>query len=191
MIRAVLNDRPATEIRYDPGLRRRAGVLVPLLPEGGECTVVMIKRTDTVQHHKGQISFPGGGVEQEDHTPRETALREAEEEIGLRRQDVEILGRLDDAVTLTSNYIVHPYVGLVPADYAFAINRSEVKKVIRVPLQVFHPENAAARRSEVRYRGASYPTEGYAFDGEVIWGATARIMQNLVEILFGSLNIGH
>lgn len=156
---------------------------MPLSPADGMLSVIMIKRTETVLHHKGQISFPGGGVEEKDRSPEDTALREAEEEIGLRRQDVEILGRLEDTLTLTSNYIVHPYVGLVPPDYAFAVNPAEVERVIHVPLHVFHPENVAARRSEVLYRGANYRTEGYAFDGEVIWGATARIMENFMSIV--------
>jgi 8-oxo-dGTP pyrophosphatase MutT (NUDIX family) len=143
----------------------------------------MIKRTETVEQHKGQISFPGGGVEAVDASPEETALREAEEEIGLRREDVEILGRLDDAMTLTSNYIVHPFVGLVPSRYAFTLNQAEVARLIRVPLEIFHPANLGARRSEVHYRGASYATEGYAYDGDVIWGATARIMENFMTLV--------
>jgi len=144
-----------------------------------------------VEAHKGQISFPGGRIEEEDGSPLETALREADEEIGLTRKDVTVLGRMDDARTVSSNYIVHPFVGLIPYPYEFKTSVREVKELLDVPFQVFLSANSADENTPVVYGGATYRGLAYRYKGEVIWGATARIMRNLVEILSGSLNIGH
>jgi 8-oxo-dGTP pyrophosphatase MutT (NUDIX family) len=162
---------------------RHAGVLVPLLRENGACKILLIKRTNRVETHKGQISFPGGKVEKEDRSSKETALRETQEEIGVLREDVRILGRVDDAVTLTSNFVIHPFVGALPYPYEFVLNRDEVKRVITVPLEVFGRNSAEARRDFVQYEGRTYRTAAYEYEGDVIWGATARILENFMDIV--------
>ena len=96
-----------------------AGVLIPLFRENGKYKILFTKRTDMVEHHKGQISFPGGGVEKDDRSVMETALRETQEEIGLMKEEVEILGRTDDILTLVSNFVITPFVGLIPFPYDF------------------------------------------------------------------------
>jgi len=133
-----------------------------------------------VEAHKGQISFPGGRVDKRDGSLMETALREANEEIGLRRKDVEILGRTDDMRTMSSNYIVHPFAGFIPYPYDFRINSNEVEALLTVPLEIFLDRGSTM---PVEYQGATYQGFTYTYGGAVIWGATARIMQNLVDIL--------
>jgi len=162
---------------------RPAGVLLPLLEEGGVCKVLFTKRTDSVEHHKGQISFPGGAVDKRDTSIEETVLRETYEEIGLSEKDIEILGRIDDALTVASNYVIHPLVGMVRSMDDLAINRAEVKRVITVPLSLFHGTDSEKRQYSVEYEGVIYETPAYEYGTDLIWGATARMMENFMEII--------
>jgi 8-oxo-dGTP pyrophosphatase MutT (NUDIX family) len=182
-IRRVLSCRTPKLIEDKQARHRHAAVLIPLFRDKGEYRILLTKRTDTVESHKGQISFPGGRVDEEDASLLDTALRETQEEIGLPRQSVEVLGRMDDARTMASDYIVHPFVGVIPYPYAFALSAQEVKKLIRVPFSLFL---APEKSIPVEYGGRTYQSPAYTYDGEVIWGATARIMRNLVEILLSS-----
>ena len=162
---------------------RPAGVLLPLLEEGGVWKVLFTKRTDNVEHHKGQISFPGGAVDKEDASIEETVLRETYEEIGLSREHVEILGRIDDVLTMASNYIVHPFVGRITNLNDLVINRAEVERVVKAPLSLFHRANPEKRRYSVEYEGVIYETPAYEYGKDLIWGATARMMENFMEII--------
>ena len=162
---------------------RPAGVLLPLLEEGGVCKVLFTERTDSVEHHKGQISFPGGAVDKRDASIEETVLRETYEEIGLAEKDIEILGRIDDALTVASNYVIHPLVGMVMSIDDLTINRAEVKRVIMVPLSLFHDAGSEKRRYPVEYDGVTYETPVYKYREYTIWGATAGIMENFMEII--------
>lgn len=186
-IKSALANRTPVCIESGDGSYRQSAVLIPLFEAGGEYRLLFTKRTNKVESHKGQISFPGGGVDKEDGSLEETALREAYEEIGLRREDVTILGRTDDAVTMASSYIVHPFVGLIPYPYDFRISPREVAKLIEVPFRVFLPDGAGDRILPIQYEGGTYESLSYVYDGEVIWGATARIMKNLIELLSNSI----
>jgi 8-oxo-dGTP pyrophosphatase MutT (NUDIX family) len=179
-IQALLSRRTPRLIEDLEGLYRRGSVLIPLLRDRGEYKVLFTKRTDTVEVHKGQMSFPGGRIDEGDCSLLDTALRESEEEIGLLRRAVTVLGRIDDVLTLSSNYIIHAFVGQIPYPYPFRPNSGEVDKVIEVPLGLFFE---GERSLPVEYAGRVYENLAYTFDGEVIWGATARIMRNFVEIL--------
>jgi 8-oxo-dGTP pyrophosphatase MutT (NUDIX family) len=185
-IQEILATRNPKRIEEGRASLIHAAVLIPLFAEEGESRVLFIQRTETVQAHKGQISFPGGGIEADDRTPEEAALREAREEVGLREPDVNILGRIDEAQTLTSNYLIHPFVGWIPHPYDFQPSADEVKGIITAPLRHFFDPNALHEAYSVAYGGRTYPTPAYIHDGDVIWGATARIMTNLVEILKGA-----
>lgn len=189
IIRDLLNSRPRKAIEEHGASLRRAAVLIPLFKTSSEYRVLFTKRTDTVDAHKGQISFPGGKVEDEDASPLETALREADEEIGLSRKDVTVLGRMDDARTLSSNYIVHPFVGLIPYPYDFNTSVQEVRELIEVPFQVFLSGDPAGENTPVVYEGVTYQSLAYYHRGEVIWGATARIMRNLVDLVKRKLDL--
>ncbi len=189
IIRDLLNSRPRKAIEEHGASLRRAAVLIPLFKTASEYRILFTKRTDTVDEHKGQISFPGGKIEDEDASPLETALREAEEEIGLSRKDVTVLGQMDDARTLSSNYIVHPFVGLIPYPYDFKTSVQEVRELIEVPFQVFLSGDSAGGNTPVVYEGVTYQSLAYDHRGEVIWGATARIMRNLVDLVKGKLDL--
>ena len=180
LIREALKDRTPQVIENKDSLLRHAAVLIPLFQDRDDHKILFTQRTQKVEAHKGQISFPGGRIDEKDRTLLETALREAYEEVGIRRKDVTVLGRIDDMRTVASNYIVHPFVGLIPSSYSFVISKDEVERLITVPFRIFF-ENGSVM--SVNYEGRLYEGLAYTYDGEVIWGATARIMNNLVGIV--------
>jgi 8-oxo-dGTP pyrophosphatase MutT (NUDIX family) len=161
---------------------RRAAVLVPLSATGAGLTVILTRRTDRVPTHKGQISFPGGGFQAADGELGVTALREAEEEIGLRPGDVSLVGRLDDTLAAVSGHVVRPFVGLIPHPYSFRPDPYEIAEVLQVPLA---PLLAGAEfRAEVRERdGQPHTVYFYEWERQTIWGLTARILKQFVELL--------
>ena len=163
-----------------PGLVR-AAVLIPLFEKNGEYHVLLTRRTERVSHHKGQISFPGG---RQDHGEDllATALREAKEEMGIEEKDVCILGELDDMCTFSSDFCIAPFVGLIPYPYPFKINRHEIEEILEVPLSVFLDESKF--REELRSRnGELVPVYFYEHDAHTIWGATARMLKQLTDLI--------
>lgn len=159
-----------------------AAVLVPVYPRNGELHVIFTKRTQFVTRHKGEISFPGGAFTLEDADLVTTALRETHEEIGVRPEDVEVIGQLDDLITV-SDFRVTPYVGVIRrSPYEFIANAFEVETIIEVP--VSHLLDKANIVWERRLRnGREVEVQGYAFEEHVIWGATAGILRQLLELL--------
>ena len=125
-----------------------AAVLVPLFYKEDEYNLLLTERTDTVRDHKGQISFPGGARELADLTLLDTALRESKEEIGLDAGAVEVLGELDETLTLHTNYLVSPFVGVIPWPYQFKIDPKEVKQIIEVPLPALLDKNNLYHETE-------------------------------------------
>jgi 8-oxo-dGTP pyrophosphatase MutT (NUDIX family) len=182
-IKEILLQREPRRIHTGGNSLRHAGVLLPLLEREGNILVLLTKRTDNMEHHKGQISFPGGAVEEEDRSFQETALRETREEIGLSKEFIEILGSIDDTLTLVSNFLIHPYVGFVRSGCTYSINPAEVDRVLEVPLFVFHPRYARMKNYTFEEDGKSFQAPGYMYKGDVIWGATARIMDNFMHIV--------
>lgn len=159
-----------------------AAVLVPLFVREDTLHVVLTKRTDNVRTHQGQISFPGGAWEPGDVSLRETALREAQEEVGLRPQDVEILGVLDDTPTAVSGFIVRPFVAIVPHPYEFVQDVAEVAGLLSPQLDVF--ADPQRRRVEIRERdGVRYPLYFFDVENDIVWGATARMLVSLTDLL--------
>lgn len=181
-IKEILEGREPKRINAATGQYRYASVLIPLLDEGGCCRVLFTKRTQTVEHHKGQISFPGGAVEPGDSSNLQTALRETYEEIGVLKEDVEVLGRIDDTVTMASNFIIQPFVGFIPHPYEFVLNPAEVERLLSVPLEYLLNSGSKPREKLIEFEGKDYWTLTYEYDGEVIWGATARVVQNFMEV---------
>ncbi len=161
------------EIPVKPSTRLKcAAVLVPLVFSGGEWHLLFTRRTDRVQSHKGQVSFPGGACDDGETMPEQTALRETEEEIGVQREDVTVLGRLSQLITITS-YRVTPVVGVIPFPYAFKVANIEVARVFTIPLLWLSDRNnywefilRDSDRSLITY---------HPYDGELLWGATARM----------------
>lgn len=163
----------------------RAAVLVPLFQKGDRYHVLFTKRTNRVKHHKGEISFPGGVVDEGDEDVEATALREIFEEIGLPGENMEILGKLDDAVTISSAYLITPIVAEIAYPYPFSINEDEIEELIEIPLEAFLEED---RWKEEIYTNGGKRILSYRFEheGGIIWGATARIMWQFLDILFGN-----
>ena len=168
----------------EPGGYRPAAVLIPLYEKGGKCYLVVTRRTETVNYHKGQISFPGGTEHSDDGTLLDTALRECWEEIALRPEDVEVLGELDDMPTYTTNFIISPFVGMIPYPYDLKANPEEVQEIISVPMEVLLDRRNF--REEPQYvDGVLVAQYFYHYGDQVIWGATARILKQFLEVVFG------
>lgn len=170
---------PAIKPEWDV---RPAAVLVPLYLDGGEWHVLFTQRTELVETHKGQVSFPGGRVDPGDTSRVDTALREAEEEIGLRREDVSVLGQLDELLTVTQ-YHITPIVGLFPWPYQFVLSTTELSEVFGAPLAwLADPDNLEVQMREPIVPGRKIPVYYLHYQGYTIWGATARMLLNLIEV---------
>jgi 8-oxo-dGTP pyrophosphatase MutT (NUDIX family) len=159
----------------DPRLRRAAVLLLLYPGPGDEETLLFIRRTETVSSHRGQIAFPGGGVEPGDPDPVTAALREAHEEVGLDPTGVQVLGTLPEVYTVVSSYLITPVVGQALLRPTFVPNPAEVAELIEVPL--------AGLRDPAIHRTETHPTPRgpvvvhyYQYGPYNIWGATARIL---------------
>jgi 8-oxo-dGTP pyrophosphatase MutT (NUDIX family) len=160
----------------------QAAVLVPLFLAGEipEPHVVLTRRRADLRRHAGEISFPGGRQDAQDADLQTTALREAEEEIGLAREQVGVLGTLPTTSTFATNYAIHPFVGEIPAGIAWRLSAKEVDAVLELPLERLR---AARSTAEIERRGIQFQTDAYVLEEHVIWGATARILEHLLERL--------
>ena len=159
---------------------REAAVLIPIVG-GASPSLIFTVRTDTVRSHKGQISFPGGSKDPGDPSLREAALREAEEEIRLDPSLVEILGELDTFPTFVSGYVVTPFVGWIADEPSLTPNPAEVARVLEVPLDELSDEIRLDPGFELA--GRTYPTEAWVWRDHVIWGVTARIVRQFLEVM--------
>ena len=179
VIRRILAENPKKTIS-DSSLSP-AGVLLLLYPKDGEYCVLLNKRTDQVEHHKGEISFPGGSKDAKDATLLDTALRETHEEMGIRPEDVEVLGQVDDTPTST-NFLITTTVGTIPYPYDFNPSELEVAQVLEVPLSALMDDET--RRDEVRIVDDDLDhTPSYAYQGHLIFGATARVLSRFLKLL--------
>jgi 8-oxo-dGTP pyrophosphatase MutT (NUDIX family) len=169
---------------YEEGSLKCAAVLIPLVWQEDEWHLVFTRRTDTVEHHKGQVSFPGGGCEVGEVTPEATALREAWEEIGVKPESVRLLGRMNEVITIT-RYQVTPVVGIIPWPYQVALEPSEVVRLFTIPLLwLAGQSNWNEQTVAVGGMLAPIPVVRYKpYDGEILWGITARITHNFLSVL--------
>jgi len=157
-----------------------AGVLVPLYQAKGDLHAVFTKRRDDLRRHAGEISFPGGSQDFPDEDLRVTALREAEEEIGLRREEVELVGALPPTGTFVTGYRIHPFVGMIRSGHAWTLQPDEVDEVLELSLRALVEGHQNKR---LLRRGVPIKTPTYTVGENFVWGATARIVQELLERL--------
>jgi 8-oxo-dGTP pyrophosphatase MutT (NUDIX family) len=155
-------------------------VLVPLYVEGGRLHGVFTKRREDMRRHAGEISFPGGRQDDDESDLRLTALREAQEEIGLPVDSVQLVGALTPTPTIATNYAVYPFVGLIDAGQTWTMSPREVAAVLEFPLTQLR--DAYERRRLVR-RGIPFMSDTYVVGEHLIWGATARMLSELLARL--------
>ena len=179
-IQQVLQDRAPRQLCVPS--RKLAAVLAPIYIHEGEYRMVFTKRSDRLYHHRGQISFPGGGHEPHDTSLQATALRESEEEIGLQPAHVTILGQLDDLLTTGSNYLVRPFVGAIPYPYPFELDKRETAYLIEVPFDFLRQHNPPHQVTRF-HDGRTVESFFFDYDGHVIWGATAKILKQFLDLL--------
>ncbi len=172
--------RPLTDRFPPPDGLRSAGVLVPLRARGDEVSVVLAVRTEQVPHHKGQVCFPGGSRDPGDTDLLDTALREAEEELGIRRDDVEILGTMNPVITVTG-FCIQPFVARIPPTAGFRLDEFEMAEVFEAPLPIF-AEFDRYRYAEAAFRGERNRVYFFDYGQHTIWGATAMILHRLAEL---------
>jgi 8-oxo-dGTP pyrophosphatase MutT (NUDIX family) len=151
-----------------------------LASDGQDPHAVFTRRRTDLRRHAGEISFPGGRRDPEDPDLADTALREAEEEIGLPRAQVSLLGELPPVSTFVTNYVIHPFVGLIPTGLRWEASPTEVDAVLELPLDALR---AGRTRTRMERRGISFETDAYVVEEHLIWGATARILESLLERL--------
>lgn len=182
-IKRTLAQQEKNAVLFSNKPTRPSAVLIPIYEKNGEYHVLLTQRTNDLEHHKGQICFPGGSRHNEDDSLKDTALREAYEEVGIKPEDVEILGELDSMGTLTSNFLITPFVGIIPYPYEFKVCQDEISELIEVPLP--------ALTDDSNYWEEIYSVEGvtgkasfFKYKDKVIWGATARILKQLIDLVF-------
>jgi 8-oxo-dGTP pyrophosphatase MutT (NUDIX family) len=169
---------PAAASRLDVRGRTDAAVLVALYLDGGRMHAVFTKRREDLRRHPGEISFPGGRHDDSDPDLLSTALREAEEEIGLPPAAVQVLGALQPTPTIATGYAIYPFVGLIEAGLAWTLSAREVAAVLELALDELR--EGYARRRLLR-RGVPIRTDTYVVGDDLIWGATARILADLFD----------
>ena len=178
-LRALLAQRPA--IALDAPEYRRAAVLVPLVRDGDGWSILFSRRADNLAAHSGQIAFPGGAVEAGE-TLELAAVRETEEEVGIARDRVELIGRLDDIIT-NSGFLVAPFVGTIETRLEYILSESEVAEVFEVPIDAL----LAIDQPEVRYvpfRDKRFPAYFYRYDRYEIWGLTGRMLKAFLDLVW-------
>jgi 8-oxo-dGTP pyrophosphatase MutT (NUDIX family) len=168
--------------RRSPGEQTLAAVLVPLyvVAASEPPHVVLTRRRADLRRHAGEISFPGGRRDPGDLDLAATALREAHEEIGLAPDAVELIGELPAISTFATNYLIHPFVGLIEPGRQWQVSPREVDVVLELPLAAVQQSRT---RTEIERRGIKFETDAYELDGNLIWGATFRILADLLERL--------
>jgi 8-oxo-dGTP pyrophosphatase MutT (NUDIX family) len=174
-------DKIYSEHEIKPSIEPKcAAVLIPLTRFDGEWHLLYTRRGYKVETHKGQVSFPGGACDPGEATPEQTALREAQEEIGIRPADVHLLGQLAPMITIT-HFRVTPVVGLVPWPYAFRVENAEVARVFTMPLAWLAEKS---NRWEFSLPGREFGLIVYhPYDGELLWGATALMTDIFLKTL--------
>jgi len=178
-----LKEHTPREYIYKQTKSRAAAVLIPIFFKDNQAYLLFTKRTDYVEHHKGQISFPGGSRDAEDPDLRHTALRETEEEVGIKPADITIVGRTDIFLTNT-HFLVNPFVGFFNYPYPYEINNGEIDRLIEAPLTHFINKNVFEIKP-FKKSGYTWQIHYYKFNEEMVWGVTGFLLSNFLSIAFG------
>ena len=173
-------------MRVIDNTRLPSAVLLPIFYRAGQHHILFTRRSRLVQYHKGEISFPGGGYHHQDGPLVNTALRESYDEIGLAPGDVEILGELDDVPTSASNYVITPFVGFYQAEYKFKPSEFEIAEIIEIPIESLLREGCL-REPVIDLGDKTVIPSVYAYQNNLITGATARILKQFLGI-FSQIN---
>lgn len=155
--------------------------MIPLFLKEGETWVLFTRRTETVGTHKGEISFPGGAVDPGDRGPREAALRELAEELGIQPNRVKTAGILDDILTL-SRFRITPVVGVIQPPYHLRPNPQEIEAVLEIPLRCFLDPRVFRVEEHLEFQGRLYPVNYFELPEVTVWGATAKILRQFLEV---------
>jgi 8-oxo-dGTP pyrophosphatase MutT (NUDIX family) len=177
-IRKKLENRPPAAIDAPEGIRQ-AGVVAPLFVKEKELWVLFTKRSKNLETHRGQVSFPGGAQEDGDENLMQTALRETEEELGLKQDRIVVLGRLSPIVTVT-NFYVEPYVAAIPYPVELKPSAEEIEALWEIPVAALLVPTAVEERE---FPGREEPVLFYHYGAKTVWGATARILSELLQVL--------
>lgn len=181
-----MSPQPIDQRRFDavlPTDMRNSGVLILFYPDGKGSFFPLIKRPEYPGFHSGQMAFPGGKMEKTDENIIQTALREAEEEVGIDRNEVQVLGKLTDLYIPTSNFLVSPIVGFLEHRPKFVADINEVSRIVQTDLTtLFSPEIRKQTVLEIS-EDITLATPYFEIDGEVVWGATAMILSELIQVL--------
>jgi len=168
-------------INLDSNSYKIAAVLFPLIEKNNELKVILTTRSKDLPSHPGQVCFPGGKLEKTDKNIIECAKRESFEEVGIKSDQINLLGQLDDCITGT-NFKVTPVIGLIDSNYIPVIQEKEVADIFEVPLDYFIEKNNK-KLGSANYKGKSYTYYQYNWKDKKIWGSTARIIVNFCEIM--------
>jgi 8-oxo-dGTP pyrophosphatase MutT (NUDIX family) len=171
----------AAGYRGSPGALAEAAVLVPVYFRSGEASVLMTRRRNDLRLHPGQISFPGGKIDPADADARAAALREAEEEIGLAPADVEVVGRLGEALAVLSGFRLTPWVGVVPYPYPYVAQPDEVAGLVELSVSDLLAPGTHRTGTQEAF-GMLHEVHTFEVGGEVVWGASARILHELLTV---------
>lgn len=181
---SFLTENKDYSVGWLPGTSRPAAVLIPFLRVSNEWHILFTRRTEKVADHKGQVAFPGGSVDPGDPSPEFTALREAEEEIGLHGEDVRVLGRMQELQT-TTNYRITPVVGTIPWPYPLELATDEVSRTFTIPLNwLADPTHHEICSRFLPSSSTPLPVIYFkTYHDELLWGVSAQITVNLLITL--------
>ncbi len=182
-IKQTLAKREQKSFIYKKGPSSPAAVLIPLFFKDNQAHILFTKRTKKVATHKGQISFPGGRKDGTDPDYLFTALRETEEEVGIKKSDVDVFGQTDIFLTNT-DFLVTPFVGSYPNPYKYNVSKDEIDRLIEAPL-LYLLQDDIFRIQQISRHGYNWNVHYYNFNGDVIWGVTGFLLSNFLSIIFG------
>jgi 8-oxo-dGTP pyrophosphatase MutT (NUDIX family) len=179
-----LRDYPRQTISADN--LRPAAVLLPLFCREGKDSLLFTVRTEHLEHHSGEISFPGGTSDATDLDLRATACRETEEELGIPADSIQILGRMDDFYSIHGYHVV-PFVGIIPKPQDLQVASDEISAVFEVPIEHFR-DPAIHHVEDWSHRGRTYPVDFYRYENHLIWGLTAAMLRQFLDIATPAAN---